>query len=133
LRPMPGHDPRLHRRHPAAPRRRLPRPSTRGLAMTPTFAEAAQQGDFDPPDGTYTVKVSTTTARVARTTGKPFAVIVLQITAGPDVGRTFDQYLNLSNDVGQRIAREAFITYGVDPLALDQLDPETDIAALDVL
>src|SRR4029077_13592041 len=42
-------------------------------------------------------------------------------------------YLNLSNDVGQRIAREAFITYGVDPLALDQLDPETDIAALDVL
>ena len=60
--------------------------------------------------------------------GRHWAKCVLTPAGGPDVGRRFDHFMNLNNDVGMRIARESLVTYGLDPTSLD--NPGADIETL---
>jgi hypothetical protein len=69
--------------------------------------------DFDPPNGSYNVKVIDASAFAGRD-GREWAKAVLEIVGGEHTGRQFDHFMNLNNDVGLRIAYEALALYGMN-------------------
>jgi hypothetical protein len=99
------------------------------MSFSDAWKRAGQdQDDFDPADGSYTVRLVNASAFEGRD-GRAWAKIVLQIIGTDAAGRQFDHFMNLNNDVGLRIAREALVTYGLDPAPLEAED--ADIADLD--
>jgi len=78
---------------------------------------------YDPPDGTYQVRVHDASAFTGRD-GRDWAKVVLQIIGGDNAGRQFDHFMNLNNETGMRIARDALAMYG---LALHEIENFGDL------
>ena len=65
------------------------------------------------PDGNYDVEVIDASAFNRRSDGAEFAKLTLQVQRGELQGRTFDHFMNLNNQVGIAIARDALAMYGL--------------------
>lgn len=86
--------------------------------------------DFDPPNGSHTVKVIDTGAFAGRD-GREWAKVVLEIVGGDHAGRQFDHFHNLNNEVGLRMAYEAFSLYGMKADGIESLE-DLDTALYDL-
>lgn len=100
-----------------------------------TFAEQWKKAgeprdDFDPPNGSYVVKVIDTGAFAGKD-GREWAKVVLEIVGGDHAGRQFDHFHNLNNEVGLRMAYEAFSMYGMKGDGIESLE-DLDSALFDV-
>jgi len=93
------------------------------MGFSERWKQAGMPADeFDPPNGTYPVKVVETGA-FAGNDGREWAKATLEVVAGEHQGRRFDDFMNLNNDVGLRIARENLSMYGLkDADAIEDLD-----------
>lgn len=93
---------------------------------------AAPQDEIDPPDGTYRVEVYAADAFQGND-GRQWAKLTLgvleaigELDQDPVVGRQFVHFMNLNNDVGVRVARDALFVYGLD---LERVGDFEDLAA----
>jgi len=68
--------------------------------------------DFDPPDGTYQVRITDASA-FAGNDSREWGKVRLHVTHGPHQGREFDDFMNFNNEVGFRIARQNLAVYGL--------------------
>jgi hypothetical protein len=66
------------------------------------------------PDGNYDVEVIDASAFNRRSDGAEFAKLVLLVERGEHRGESFDHFMNLNNQVGLAIARDALSMYGLD-------------------
>jgi len=81
------------------------------------------QDDFDPTDGSYSVKIIDGGAFTGRD-GREWCKVRLQIIGTDAAGRQFDDFMPAGdhNPTGLRIAREKLVTYGLDPEGIADLE-----------
>lgn len=92
------------------------------MSLGDELKQAAEGGEFDPPDGPYRVKVIDTYAGIARSGAQnPFAKAVLQIIGGELAGRRFSHFMSLSDNAMQ-FSAEALLLYGVWFDGVDDID-----------
>lgn len=85
-------------------------------------SSGSQADDFDPPDGPYHVKVIDASAFNARTDGRPYAKLLLQILGGELAGRRFEYFNGISHPVGRAIVRENLLALGLDETGIDDIE-----------
>src|SRR5690349_17850273 len=85
-------------------RRRLRAEGRRGMTDERTFAQdwaaAGEDDDWVPPDGAYKAKLIDGSAFTGRTNPKNFVKLEWQLLEGDDVGRRFEDFKQISNEVG---------------------------------
>jgi len=94
-----------------------------------TFADdmAAAGNEVAVPPGNYDVEIVDAKAWHARNTGTPTAKLVFRVRSGPLKDASYDQILNLGNDVGRAVAKEALTMLGLDMAVRRELE-ELDTA-----
>ena len=98
------------------------------MSWADSWAKAGEaQDDYEPKKGAYSVQIVDGRAFEAKSDGREWISITLEVKEGPDAGRRFDHFGpgGDHNPVGFRIMREALLGYGVD-LEVASLDELSD-------
>ena len=83
-----------------------------------------QTGDWDPPDGNYTVQIVEAEAFESKD-GREFVKVTLEVVGGDHEGRRFEDFNGLVHEVGARTARENLSVYGLN---VDEVKDFEDLA-----
>jgi hypothetical protein len=83
--------------------------------------QQADEGDWEPPVGSYDVEIVDTEARVSNA-GKPYCKARLRVTKGAHKGQEWDHMMFFSSPTSARISKSSLIMYGLDASAVVEFD-----------
>lgn len=91
------------------------------MSYADAWRDAGEDDDFDPPSGNYEVKIIDAGAFAARTDGREWCKVRLQILGTELAGRQFDDFgpAGSHNQVGFRIMRSKLVLYGLNPEGIE--------------
>jgi len=92
----------------------------------------AEEEDWNPPDGGYTVKLIDGGAFTGRTDGKRYVKLRWQVIGTDNAGRQFEDFKGIDNPVGKRITGEKLTLLGVDFGRIDDIE-DLDHAIFNVI